>query len=98
MGDTLLFSLKMLDVETFQVVWNDQLIESPSKYSYIGAYFARSLLSYLKVPVAEVPQVVAKQKPAETAAAVVALSEGIAALDAGKKRRGPCKVTGGTKT
>jgi hypothetical protein len=92
MGDTLLFSLKMLDVETSQVVWNDQLIESPSKYSYIGAYFARSLLSYFKVPAAEAPQVAAKQKPAETAAAVVALSEGIATLDAGKKEEARAKL------
>ncbi len=92
MGDMLLFNLKMLDMETSQVVWNDQFIESPSKYSYIGTYFARSLLSYFKVPLAEAPQVVEKQKPAETAAAVIALSEGIAALDAGKKEEARAKL------
>ena len=92
MGEELLFNLKMLDVETSQIVWNDQLVESPSKYSYIGTYFARSLLSYFKAPVSETRQVAAKPTKPETADAVVALSEGIAALDAGKKEEARAKL------
>jgi len=81
-----------LNVETSQIVWNNQLVEKPSKYSYIGAYFARSLLSYFKVPVSETLQVAAKPTKPEAADAVVALSEGIAALDAGKKEEARAKL------
>jgi len=92
MGEELLFNLKMLDVETSQIVWNDQLVERPSKYAYIGGYFARSLLSYFKAPVSETLQVAAKPTKTEAADAVVALSEGIAALDAGKKEEARAKL------
>ncbi len=84
LGDALLFNLNMLDVETSEVVWSDQLMEKPSNYSYIGSYFATSIVRFIKGTGTE--KVAAKEvKPEGNTDALVALSEGIAALDAGKK-------------
>lgn len=84
LGDALLFNLKMLDVETSQVVWSDQLMEKPSNYSYIGSYFAASIARFIKGSSTE-KVAVKEAKPGGKTDALVALSEGIAALDAGKK-------------
>jgi TolB-like protein len=86
MGDSLLVSLKMMDVETGQVVWSDQALEPGSRYARIGASLAKSLLSHFKLAVAKsTEQAAAAETPVKpaTVAAVVALSEGIAALDKG---------------
>lgn len=85
MGGPLLISLSMVDVESGQVVWNDQLTESSGKYAYIGAYFGKSLLKHFKATVSkETEKTLAAAKEAD-AASVVALSKGIEALDKGNR-------------
>lgn len=85
MGGPLLVSLSMVDVQTGVVVWNDQITASGGKYAYIGAYFGKSLLKHFKASVPkETEKTLATEKEGD-AASVVALSKGIAALDAGNK-------------
>jgi len=85
MGGPLLVSLSMVDVQTGVVVWNDQITASGGKYAYIGAYFGKSLLKHFKASVSkETEKALAAAKEGD-AASVVALSKGIAALDAGNK-------------
>ncbi len=85
MGGPLLVSLSMVEVQTGVVVWNDQLTASSGKYAYIGAYFGKSLLKHFKATVSkQTEQTLAAAKEGD-AASVVALSKGIAALDAGNK-------------
>lgn len=85
LGGPLLVSLSMLDVETGEAVWKDQVSEKGGRYAYIGAYFGKSLLGYFKASVSKsTEQALASKKEAD-AASVVALSAGIAALDKGDK-------------
>ena len=87
MGGPLLVSLSMVDVESGEVVWRDQVTELGGKYAYIGAYFGKSLLKHFQVQVAKSTEAsLAKAKEAD-AASVVALSAGIAALDKGDKAK-----------
>ncbi|HUW68609.1 MAG TPA: hypothetical protein VMX33_00115 [bacterium] len=58
---------------------------SGGKYAYIGAYFGKSLLKHFKATISkQTEQTLAAAKEGD-AASVVALSKGIAALDAGNK-------------
>ncbi len=47
MGDTMLITMKMTDVETGKAVWQDKLVEKLSNYDFISGYFARSVLKHL---------------------------------------------------
>ncbi len=85
MGDLLLVSLKMMDVGSTEVVWSDQVMESGGKYAYIGAYFASSLLGHFNARVDRSTATAVAAKVEAKAEAVVALSDGIAALDKGDK-------------
>lgn len=85
MGAMLLVSLSMIDVETGEIVWADQVTESGGKYGYIGAYFGKSILTYFKAGVSKSTEAAIEKPVEKDAAAVVALSEGIAAFDEGKK-------------
>jgi TolB-like protein len=93
MGGTLLVSLSMVDVETGEVVWNDQVNAAGGKYAYIGAYFGKSLLKYFKAGAAKSTEVALKAETEKDAASVVALSQGIAALDKGDKEGAKKELT-----
>jgi len=97
MGGPLLVSLSMVDVQTGAVVWNDQLTASSGKYAYIGAYFGKSLLKHFKATVSkETEQTLAAAKEGD-AASVVALSNGIEALDKGNKVEAKKQLTAAKK-
>ncbi len=85
MGSMLLVSLSMIDVETGEIVWADQVTESGGKYGYIGAYFGKSILIYFKAGVSKSTEAAIEKPVEKDETAVVALSEGIAAFDEGKK-------------
>jgi len=53
MDRDVLISLRMIDVESGKVVWNDKLTEKLSKYDYISGYFAASILDFLNVEVSK---------------------------------------------
>lgn len=85
MGGPLLVSLSMVDVESGEVVWNDQLTEKSGRYAYIGAYFGKSLLGHFKATVSKTTELALASTKEADEGSVVALSKGLAALDAGKK-------------
>jgi len=92
MGGPLLVSLSMIDVQTGEIVWTDQVTASGGRYAYIGAYFGKSLLKYFNASVAKSTEGELAAKTEKSAASVVALSQGIAALDAGKKEEAKQKL------
>jgi TolB-like protein len=92
MGGPLLVSLSMVDVESGQIVWNDQVTEKGGRYAYIGAYFGKSLLKHFKASVSKSTEVELASKVEKDAASVVALSQGIAALDKGNKAEAKAKL------
>jgi TolB-like protein len=97
MGGPLLISLSMVDVQTGEIVWNDQLTESSSKYAYIGAYFATSLLRHFNATISKDTESTLAAAREGDAASVVALSKGIAALDEGKKDEAKKQLTAARK-
>ncbi|MFA6505675.1 MAG: hypothetical protein WCT14_06245 [Treponemataceae bacterium] len=97
MKGTLLVSLSLVDVETGEIVWNDQLVESSGKYAYFGAYFAKSLLYFFKFQADKSTEAVLAAKKEKDTASVIALSQGIAALDEGNNVKAKQKLTEAAK-
>ena len=93
MGGPLLVSLSMVDVESGQIVWNDQVTEKGGRYAYIGAYFGKSLLKHFNATISKSTEAALASKVEKDAASVVALSQGIAALDKGNKAEAKIKLT-----
>lgn len=87
MGNSLLISVRMADVATSEIVWEDSLMEKLEIYDYIGAYFAESILTELKLDVEE--EIIAKveTKVVKETEAIVALSSGIDAYDKGDEEK-----------
>lgn len=87
MGNSLLVSVRMADVATSEVVWEDSLSEKLETYDYIGAYFAKSILTELKLDVQK--EIVAKveNKVEKEPEAIVALSAGVDAYDRGDEEK-----------
>ena len=83
MGNVLLISLRMADVETGEIVWQDEITERLRTYNYIAAYFAKSILTEMELGVETsiVKKVEVKEEKDEQA--VIRLSEGIDAYDRG---------------
>jgi TolB-like protein len=97
MAGALLVSLSMIDVESGAVVWKDQTTQPGGKYAYIGAYFAKSILKYLNMNVDKTIENTIVASKDKDEASVVALSEGIDALDAGKKEEAKKKLADAKK-
>ncbi len=87
MGNSLLISVRMADVATTEVVWEDSLMEKLETYDYIGAYFAQSILTELKLDVEEETVAKVETKVVKEAEAIVALSSGIDAYDKGDEEK-----------
>jgi len=83
MGNVVLISLRMADVETGEIVWQDEITERLRTYNYIAAYFAKSILTELEMGVETsiVQKVETKEEKDEQA--IISLSEGIDAYDRG---------------
>ena len=83
MGNVLLISLRMANVETGEIVWQEEITERLRTYNYIAAYFAKSILTELELGVETsiVKKVEAKEEKDEQA--IIRLSEGIDAYDRG---------------
>jgi TolB-like protein len=87
MGNSLLISVRMADVTTTEVVWEDSLMEKLETYDYIGAYFAQSILTELKLDVQEETVAKVETKVVKETEAIVALSSGIDAYDKGDEEK-----------
>jgi hypothetical protein len=81
MEKEVLISLRMIDVESTMVVWNEQIVARITNYDYITGYFTASILEHLGLPVPG--STIAKVEGAEekNEAAVVAFSRAVDAYD-----------------
>jgi hypothetical protein len=84
MATVILVSLRMIDVETGEIVWQDELQEKLNTYDYIGAYFASSILRALGAETGDTTLVKIEKKEQKNEEAIVKLSEGIDAYDKGE--------------
>ena len=77
MDRKVLISLRMIDVQSGEIVWNEKLTEKLSKYDYISGYFAESILTYLNVGVSKTTVAKTEQISEKDEEMVVALSKAI---------------------
>jgi TolB-like protein len=87
MGNILLISLRMADIETGEIVWQDRITEKLETYDYIGAYFAKSILQELGAGVEDTTIQKIEKKEKKKGEAVIKISEGIDAYDKGDKEK-----------
>ena len=83
MASVFLISARVVDIETGEVFWSDNLMEKLDDYDYITAFIARGILSGLDAEVE--PETLAKveQKTEKDPEALVAFSRGVDAYDRG---------------
>ena len=81
MDKEVLISLRMVDVESTQVIWNEQVLANISNYDYITGYFTMSILEHLglAVPRSTVAKIESVEEKNEDA--VVAFSRAVDAYD-----------------
>jgi TolB-like protein len=81
MDKEVLTSLRMIDVESTMVVWNEQVVSRITNYDYITGYFTVSILEHLGLPVPS--STIAKVEAAaeKNEDAVVAFSRAVDAYD-----------------
>jgi len=87
LGPALLLSVRMVDTETGEVVWQEEATERIAAYDYISAYFARSILSALDLTIERSTIQKIEPKEEKQAEAIVKLAEAIDAYDRGNSRR-----------
>ncbi len=81
MAGTLLFSVRLVDTSTGEVVWQDELTEELAAYDYIGSFFAQAIIQELGLePETSTTRKIA-EKETKNEETVVRLSEGIDAFD-----------------
>lgn len=81
MAGSLMLSLRMTKVESGEVVWRKQLTEPGKNYPYISAFFAKDILTTLKLDVDKSIDDSITSKKAMNENAVVKLAKGIDAYD-----------------
>lgn len=81
MDRIMLISLRMIDVESGEVVWREKLDEPLSNYSYISGFFAKSILEFMNADVAQSTVAAALEKVAKDEEAAIALSNAIDSYD-----------------
>jgi TolB-like protein len=81
MAGMLLISVRIVDVSSGAVVWEDNVTEKLSTYDYIGAYFAKSILTHFGATVTATTAQKVEKKEEKKTEAVIALSEGVDAMD-----------------
>jgi len=81
MGPQVLLSLRLVDVQTEQIVWNQTLSDSLSRYDSIAAWFASSLLEHFGAEIDRTTAAKAAGKEEKNSEAVIALSSAIDLYD-----------------
>jgi len=87
MAAAVLISVRMADIETGEVVWEDSMTEKLESYDYIGAYFAQSILAGLDLEAEEATVAKVETKEVKQETAIIALSSGIDAYDRGDEEK-----------
>ncbi|MQY76832.1 MAG: hypothetical protein GH155_04300, partial [Spirochaeta sp.] len=87
MGTAVLLSLRMVNVTTGKIEWQEAITEKLESYDYIGAYFAKSILTQLGAGVEETIVEKIEKKEVKDVKAIVIISEGIDAYDKGDKEK-----------
>lgn len=81
MAGPLLFSVRLVDTSTGEVVWQDEISEQLTAYDYIGSFFAQAIIQELGLePETSTTRKIA-EKETKNEETVVQLSEGIDAFD-----------------
>jgi len=81
MAGTVMVSVRMVNVNSGEVVWQNDLIEKLDSYDYIGSYFALSVLDHFNITADSSTIAKSQEKEIKSADNVVLLSEGIDAFD-----------------
>ena len=81
MDQKLLISMKMVNVQTGEIMWADKLMEDLSNYDYISGYFAGSILESLNAEVAQTTEEKIEVKETKNEEAVLAFSKAIDLYD-----------------
>ncbi|MGB4267648.1 MAG: CsgG/HfaB family protein [Spirochaetota bacterium] len=81
MAEAFIITVKLIDVQTGKVVWQDKLTEKISKYDYISAYFAQGILKSLNAMADTTTIAKVERKQEKDEKAVVALSKAVDSLD-----------------
>ncbi len=87
MGPTMLITMKMVDVQTGTVVWQDKINENLAKYDYISAFFAASALKFLDAQTDASTIAKVKAKKEKNAKAAITFAKAIDSYDKNKKSR-----------
>jgi TolB-like protein len=87
MGNAVLLSLRMSDVSTGELVWQETTTEKLESYDFIGAFFARSILAHLRAPVEASTERKIAAREVKDVRAIVQISVGVDAADRGDKDR-----------
>ncbi len=81
MAGTVMVSVRMVDVTSGEVVWQNDLIEKLDSYDYIGSYFALSILDHFEIKADSTTIAKAVEKVVKSVENVVLLSKAIDAFD-----------------
>jgi TolB-like protein len=81
MDKEVLISLRMVDIESTMVVWNEQVVARITNYDYITGYFTASILEHLGLPVPSSTIVKVEAIEEKNEDAVVAFSRAVDAYD-----------------
>ncbi len=97
MGPEVLISLRMVDVQSDEIVWNEKLTDRLSRYDSIAGFFASSILEHLGAQVSRTTEVKAAGKGEKKAEAVIALSAAIDLYDRDEKEQAKKALTAAQK-
>jgi len=81
MGETMLITMKMINVQTGKVVWQDRITEKLSRYDYISAYFAKSALKQMDAAVDKSTLAKVEEKKEKSEVAAISFSKAIDSYD-----------------
>ena len=77
MGKKVLISLRMVDVESGEVIWNEKLTEKLTNYDYISGFFATSILKHIDVKVTKSTIEKTEEKVEKSQEVVIAFSRAV---------------------
>lgn len=81
MAEVFIITIKLVDVQTGKIMWQDKKTEKISKYDYISAYFASGVLKALNTMADTSTIAKLEKKQEKNEQAVVAFSKAVDAID-----------------